>query len=259
MRNSCSYHAGRSDAKSMVITSSRGFTSVPGGGSLQGGGMPKFRDRLPLDRSMDMKFKRAIELHRAGDPAQASLLYAEILESEPHHPDALHLLGVTETQLGQAESGLGWIVRSLAVNPHQPVAIANQGNALLALNRAAEALCSYEQALCLMPDYLLAVLGRGNALGVLGRQEEALSSFDRALGLAPDFVPALGGRASALQKLGRYADSLAAYDRAIDLMPRSPRRTSVEASRFAASVSTPRPCSASSEPCNSIQAMPKHS
>jgi protein O-GlcNAc transferase len=172
---------------------------------------------MPPHLSMEMKYKRAIELHRAGDPRQASVLYAEILESEPDHPDAMHLLGVTETQLGRAESGLGWIARSLAINPQQP--IANEGNALLALNRAAEALVSYEKALDLMPDYLLAVLGRGNALAALGRQEEALGSFDRALSLAPDLVPALGGRANVLQTLERYADSLAAYDRAIELMP----------------------------------------
>jgi protein O-GlcNAc transferase len=197
----------------MVIISSRGLTSVAGGGGIN---LP---DHWLLDRSMEMKYKRAIELHRAGDPQQASVLYAEILESEPDHPDALHLLGVTKTQLGQAESGLGWIARSLAVNPHQPVAVANQGNALLALNRAAEALSSYEKALDLMPDYLLAVLGRGNALAALGRPQEALRSFDQALSLAPDFLPALGGRANVLQTLERYADALTAYERAIELMP----------------------------------------
>lgn len=168
---------------------------------------------------MEIKYKRAIELHRAGDPARASVLYAEILESEPDHLDAMHLLGVSETQLGQPESGLVWITRSLTINPHQPVAIANQGNALLALDRAVEALASYDKSLQLMPDYLLALLGRGNALSVLGRQEEALGSFDRALTFASDFVPALGGRANALQKLGRYTDSLSAYDQAIELMP----------------------------------------
>jgi protein O-GlcNAc transferase len=166
-----------------------------------------------------MKLKRAVELHSRGDPQQAAALYADILQTEPGHPDALHLMGVTETQLGRAESGLALIAKSLTVHPHQPVAISNQGNAYLALNRPAEALASYDRALNLAPDYPLAVFGRGNALAALGRPEEALSNFDRALHLVPQFAAALNARGGVLVKLKRYAEALGAYDRALELSP----------------------------------------
>jgi protein O-GlcNAc transferase len=168
---------------------------------------------------MEMKLKRAVELHSRGDPQQAAALYADILRTEPGHPDALHLMGVTETQMGRAESGLALIAKSLTVNPHQPVAISNQGNAYLALNRPAEALASYDRALNLAPDYPLAVFGRGNALATLGRPEEALSNFDRALHLVPRFAAALNARGGVLVKLKRYAEALGAYDRALELSP----------------------------------------
>jgi predicted O-linked N-acetylglucosamine transferase (SPINDLY family) len=168
---------------------------------------------------MEMKLKRAVELHTRGDPKQAAALYTDILQTEPDHPDALHLLGVTETQLGRAESGLALIAKSLAVNPHQPVAISNQGNAYLALNRPAEALASYDRALILAPAYPLAVFGRGNALAALGRPQEALSNFDRTLQLAPGFLAALNARGGVLVKLRRYAEALGAYDRALELSP----------------------------------------
>jgi len=168
---------------------------------------------------MEMKLKRAVELHTRGDAQQAAALYADILGAEPDHPDALHLMGVTETQLGRAEAGLALIARSLAVNPHQPVAISNQGNAYLALHRPAEALASYDRALNLAPEYPLAIFGRGNALASLGRAEEALSSFDRALRLVPRFAAALNARGGMLVKLERYAEALEAYDGALALSP----------------------------------------
>ena len=168
---------------------------------------------------MEIKLKRAVELHRQGNPEQAGALYADILRAQPGHPDALHLLGVTETQAGRAESGLAWIAKSLAANPHQPVAIANQGNAYLALNRPGEALASYERSLQLAPDYPLALFGRGNALAALGRPAEALSSFEGALRAAPEFAQAHLGRGRALLALGRHAEALRSIDHALSLKP----------------------------------------
>jgi len=172
-----------------------------------------------MNSDVDAKLTRAVTLHRQGQPAEAASLYIEILEVHPRHPDALHLLGVTETQRGRARAGLDWIEQSLAANPNQPAAIANQGNALLALGRTSDALASFEHALRLAADYAPAVFGRGNALSALGRPVEALACFDRALELAPDLAAALNGRGGVLLKLERPADSLATYDRAIELAP----------------------------------------
>ena len=170
-----------------------------------------------MNADLEIKLQRAVALHGNGQPEQAALLYTEILHTHPEHPDTLHLLGVTETQLGRPQAGLQWIVKSLAVDPDQPVAIANQGNALLALGQAAEALASYERALTRWPDYPIALYGRGNALSALGRPAEALPCFERTLELAPSFLQAYIGLGGTLHKLGRHSESLAAFDRAIEL------------------------------------------
>jgi predicted O-linked N-acetylglucosamine transferase (SPINDLY family) len=168
---------------------------------------------------METKLKQAVELHGQGAPERAAVLYADILQTEPNHPDALHLMGVTETQAGRAESGLALIARSIALNPNQPVAIANLGNAYLALNRPAEALASYDRALHLAPDYPLAVLGRGNALAALGNPREALQAYDRALELAPKLAQAHLGSATALLGLGEHAQAMRSIDRALESRP----------------------------------------
>jgi protein O-GlcNAc transferase len=172
-----------------------------------------------MNGSDEVKLQRAVALHGRGEPAQAAVLYAEILQIHPDHPDALHLMGVSETQLGRAQTGLLWIAKSLAVNPQQPAAITNRGNALLALNRAAEALAAYDDALRFWPDYFLAVYGRGNAFSALGRSAEALLTYERTLELSPNFPGAINGRGRALIKLSRPADALAAFDRAVELSP----------------------------------------
>jgi protein O-GlcNAc transferase len=163
--------------------------------------------------------QRAVECHTRGESARAAVLYAEILRSQPEHPDALHLLGVCETQGGNAQTGLAWINKSLAINPHQPVALANQGNALLALGRPADALSSYDLALALAPTYWVAVFGRGNALSALGRHSEALSGFDQARTLAPQFMEIWNARGRELLKLDRAEESLAAYEEVIAAAP----------------------------------------
>jgi protein O-GlcNAc transferase len=170
-----------------------------------------------MNSSEESKFQRAVSLHGQGEPARAAVLYAEILQAHPDHPDALHLMGVSETQLGRAQAGLNWIAKSLAVNPHQPVAIANRGNALLSLNQPTDALAAYDHALRLWPDYPLAAYGRGNALAALGRPAEALLDYEHTLELSPNLVEAIIGRGRALLKLTRYMDALAAFDRAAEL------------------------------------------
>ncbi len=174
-----------------------------------------------MKSALDLTLERAVTLHGHGAVAQAAAMYAEILRLEPEHPDALHLLGVAETQSGRPQQGLELIARSLALNPSQPVAAANRGNAFIALGRPHEALDCYDIALALAPDNPLAHNGRGNALAALDRPEEALASYDRALELAPSFPEALVGGGNALMRLERSAAALASFDRALALDPGS--------------------------------------
>jgi protein O-GlcNAc transferase len=176
-----------------------------------------------MDSRVQTSLQRAVALHGQGQVAEASRLYADLLRSDPANPDALHLLGVTHIQLGNAQAGLDCINESLRINPQQPAAIANRGNALLALERVAEALASYDVALAQWPEYPLAHYGRGNALSALGQPTDALASFDRALELNAEFLQAHLGRGGVLLKLGRFTESLAAHERSVGLSPRLPQ------------------------------------
>ncbi|HMK87673.1 MAG TPA: tetratricopeptide repeat protein [Steroidobacteraceae bacterium] len=168
---------------------------------------------------LDIKLREAVALHAQGRAREAAALYAEILQSQPDNPDALHLFGVTETQLGRPQAGLEWISKSLGVNPNQPAAIANMGNSLLALRRPADALRCYEEASSAWPEYALAAFGRGNALAALRKPAEALASYDRALSLSPGLIEALVARGHALVKLSRFEEALSSFDGALERVP----------------------------------------
>jgi Tfp pilus assembly protein PilF len=97
------------------------------------------------------KLSQAFALHKAGQIAKAEPLYREILQKEPKHFDALHMLGVAYLQTGRNEDAARLITRAVALQ-QTPIAFNNQGNALQALKRPVEALASFDKALALQPD-----------------------------------------------------------------------------------------------------------
>ncbi|MBF0168720.1 MAG: tetratricopeptide repeat protein [Alphaproteobacteria bacterium] len=61
--------------------------------------------------------KRALRRHRAGKVAEAAEIYGEILSIEPHNAEALHLLGMTRLQDGDAEGAVELASKALELLP----------------------------------------------------------------------------------------------------------------------------------------------
>jgi len=150
------------------------------------------------------KVKRAVELHQQGKLADAERVYAEVLQQQPDHFDALHLLGVIAAQTQRPERAIGLIQKAVALNPNVAAAHNNLGNALRNVRRYDEALASYEQAITLKSDYAEAFNNQGIALIALGRPQDASPSFDRAIALKRDYAEAYGNQALCLLLLGRF-------------------------------------------------------
>lgn len=164
-------------------------------------------------------FQKALACHQRGQIAEARKLYEEVLRRDPRHFDSLHLLGLTHVQEGNADQGVEWITRALAIRQDFPEAHYNLGNALLSLQRPADALVHLDAAIRLNrkdPQYHFE---RGNALKELGRIDEALASFDTALRLAPRYAEAHNNAGVLLKDAGRLEAALARYDSAIRLKP----------------------------------------
>ncbi len=165
------------------------------------------------------KIKNAVALHREGRLADAERLYGEVLQRQPNHFDAQHLLGVLCIQDGRLERGAELIKSALRQNPRSAAAHNNLGKCLNDLKRSGEAIVSCDRAIELQPDYAAAHLNRGIALHALGRLDEATAGFDRAIALSPDYAEAHCNRAVVLKALNRLDDALASCDKAIALKP----------------------------------------
>jgi protein O-GlcNAc transferase len=164
-------------------------------------------------------FQHGLKLHQQGQLVHAKALYEKVLEKQPDHFDALHLLGVIAAQSGSPEIAADLIGKAIKINPKSASAHSNLGNALKSLNRLDEAVICYDEAIAIQPDYAEAFNNRGNALNELMRTSEALLSYEKAIALQPNYVEALFNHGNALKILGRLGEALASYDKAVTLKP----------------------------------------
>jgi len=173
----------------------------------------------PAAIALHAKFDQGLALHQQGKLADAARIYSEVLQQQPNHFDALHLLGVIAVQTKKTELAVELIAKAVRLNANVAAAHSNLGIALLHLKRPAEALASYDAAIALKPDFAEAHYNRGIALRDLQRLGEALASYDTAIALKPDNADAHYNRGNALRDLKRPEDALASYDKAIALKP----------------------------------------
>ena len=127
----------------------------------------------------------AIQHHRAGRLREAAGLYQQILQSEPTHADALHLLGVVCQQTGQYERAIDLIGRAIAVQPAQSIFHYNLGEAFRTSGKPIEAIEAYRQALRVNPKDFQACNNLAGLLRSQGRADEAIVAYRHAIQLQP--------------------------------------------------------------------------
>jgi predicted O-linked N-acetylglucosamine transferase (SPINDLY family) len=157
--------------------------------------------------------------HQAGRLPAAEQVYRHILAAEPNHVDALHLLGVLASQMGNHAEAVEHIRRAIALAGTEAPFHSNLGNALQALGRLDEAVASYRRALELNPEFADAHGNLGNVLQAQGHLDEAVSCYRRALALLPGHPGAHYNLGTALQALGRLEEAAACFGRAVQLKP----------------------------------------
>ncbi|MCX8516901.1 MAG: tetratricopeptide repeat protein, partial [Rhodoferax sp.] len=164
-------------------------------------------------------FQQGWEWHRHGQLALAKTAYEQVLQSQPAHVEALHLLGVLALQSNQHTQALEWMERALATNPAYAQAHFHRGMVLLAMGQLQASLASFDQTLALQSGYDEAHFYRGVVLHRLSRVEQAIAAYDQAIAHKPDHARAFNNRGLALQKLLRLEEALASYDQAIAIAP----------------------------------------
>ena len=161
----------------------------------------------------------AIQHHQAGRLQEAEQIYRQILQAEPEHADAWHLLGVIAHQVGQHEIAADYIGRAIALNGTEAVFYNSLGAALRALRKVPDAVACYRRALQLKPEFAEAHYNLGNALRDQGSLDDAVACYRRALELKPDHAAAHSNLGVALNDQGKLDDAVACCRRALELNP----------------------------------------
>jgi predicted O-linked N-acetylglucosamine transferase (SPINDLY family) len=173
----------------------------------------------PASSKVDPLLQTAISHHQAGQLAEAEAVYRQILQADPGHAVALHLLGLIAYQVRQYPTAIQLIDEAIRIDPGYADAYANRGITLHAMHQYQPAVESYDRAIALRPNSPDACNNRANALYALGQYLLALQSCDQAIAFRPDFPEAHNNRGNALHALGQDQAALESYDKAIALNP----------------------------------------
>jgi predicted TPR repeat methyltransferase len=159
----------------------------------------------------------AVRQHEAGELAAAEALYRRVLERDPAHPDALHLLGLIAQAAGDFTSAAAGIRQALALRPNEAVFHYNLANVLHDAGQLEDAIASYRAALALRPQDADTLLNLGNALAAHGDPAAAADSYRTVLRHAPRHLESQVNLGQVLSALGDVDGARAAYQAVVKL------------------------------------------
>lgn len=165
------------------------------------------------------KLDQAITHHRAGQTAQAEVLYREILATDETDADANHYLGLIAHQFGQFEAAVELISKALASRPNDTQALLNLANAHSSLGRKEEAVGSLRTALKINPAFAEGYANLGIIQKEMGNISDAISSYRKAIKVKPGFLAAHFNFANLLKAERRFEEAIEQYGEALKLNP----------------------------------------
>jgi tetratricopeptide (TPR) repeat protein len=150
----------------------------------------------------------AAALYTAGDYQSTCAACQAVLQDNPRHFDALHLLGVALSRLNRHDHARVWLRAAAAEQPDHAQLQTNLCNAHLMLKDYAAALTAAGDAVRLAPNDVAAWNNLGLAHKGLGQTDAAIKAFRHAITLRWDNAQACFNLATVLGKAGRLDEAL---------------------------------------------------
>jgi protein O-GlcNAc transferase len=199
------------------------------------------------------KLQEAYRLHQQGQLVDAANICEKLIRRDSKNYDALHLLGIIKTSLGDFAEAKKLLERSLASKNNKiayvenyasilfmsqdydravqicTAAIEESGNtetlvyalaaSLYKQGRLNEAIDQFDLLLSLYPNHLAGNNEKGSVLAELMRYDEALSYVENALRMNPRYPEAFLNKGNVLRELKKFDDSILAYKQALAINP----------------------------------------
>ncbi|HTI84331.1 MAG TPA: tetratricopeptide repeat-containing glycosyltransferase family protein [Acetobacteraceae bacterium] len=161
----------------------------------------------------------AARFYHTKDYNEAERCCCELIARDPHHFDALHLLGVVHLERGQLTAAIEYLNRAVGERENDAQANYHLGTALLGDRQFAGAEAALRKSLLVRPDDVDTLNNLGNALIDQGRHDEALTCFENVLRQQPEHLPARYNAARALAGLDRLDEAIAGFQAALTDAP----------------------------------------
>ncbi|CAB3760013.1 MULTISPECIES: tetratricopeptide repeat protein [Burkholderia] len=155
-------------------------------------------------------FATALDAHLANRLNEAERGYRATLELDPHHVDALHLLGVILATRGAWIEAEALLRRAIALHEDANY-LANLGNLLLKRGRVLEAEVVCRRAVEVGPGCTSAHLNLAETLAALAQVEEAEGRYRRVIELDPRSLTARNNLATLLMDQRRFDEAARVY------------------------------------------------
>jgi tetratricopeptide (TPR) repeat protein len=161
----------------------------------------------------------AFNYHQRGDLAQAEKIYRQVVEAEPEHADAWHLLGVAAQQTGRPTEAATAIARAVAINGSNPTYYNHLGAAYASAGETDLAETALRRALALDPGSAQTHYNLAALLNQVGKPTEAIASYRKAVQLSPDFAEAHFNLGNIYRDLDQLAEAEQSYKAAMAARP----------------------------------------
>lgn len=139
---------------------------------------------LPIPQAMN----HAVQLHQAGRIRKAEAIYRQIVQKQPNHADAQHLLGLVYHQTGQHDLAYTHIAQAISLNAQAALFHNNLGEVCRALHRLEEAQACYARALDLQPTLLEAHRNIGLTLLAQNKPDQAETYLRQLIARHPTYL-----------------------------------------------------------------------
>ena len=169
--------------------------------------------------SLDKLIEKAVALHSSGDLQQAEIIYRQVLEKAPDHPDATHFMGVLAYNAGKNDIAKLFLKKAIELLPNHAGPFNNMGNVFQAEKQYDKAKTFYKMAIEINPKHRMAHNNLGVACLHSADLDNALISIDKALSIDPGYVEAIVNRGEVLRAMGDYDKAIEDYERAIAISP----------------------------------------
>jgi len=156
-------------------------------------------------------FQLAVKAHQTGQLQQARQYYLQHLSAAPKDPDALQLLGLVYSALGEWALAIENMQQSLLIRPAQPHVLNNLGLCYKKSGLFNEAKVNFEQASLQQQTYLDPYKNLIRLLLDIGSYEQAKAKLEQATALFPNDVSIAKLNAHYYQHTENYAMAISLY------------------------------------------------